>query len=72
MLIETAWSGAGVGLPLGTGVIGWSDTTRNTNCPADQPITPVPNGRPTPTPDQDDCHLAKNGAPEGAPSHHSV
>ena len=68
MLIETAWSGEC--LPLGTGVSDWSDTTRNTNCPADQPITPVPNGRHSP--DQTIAISQKNGAPEGAPSHHSV
>ena len=51
MLIEKAWSGAGaqpaVGdgrQSLGTGVIGWSNTTRNPIGPADQPITPVPSG----------------------------
>ena len=82
MLIEKAWSGAGaqpaVGdgrQPLGTGVIGWSNTTRNTNCPADQPITPVPSGwpggRPTPAPDQAIAISQKNGAPGGTPSHHS-
>ena len=68
MLIETAWSGTGVGLPLGTGVIGWSAGQLVLRVVSDQPITPVPNGRPTPAPDQTIAISQKTGHPK-APRH---